>query len=99
MAESLKVGLAGVGTVGTAVIQLLEHERDKLLARCGRPIEVVAVTARSRSKKRAVDLKKLRWAADPLELAALASEKLDHGRADSAQSGKTDFQRLGHGRR
>jgi homoserine dehydrogenase len=70
MAESLKVGLAGLGTVGTAVIQLLERERDKLLARCGRPIEVVAVTARSRSKKRAVDLKKLRWAADPMELAA-----------------------------
>jgi homoserine dehydrogenase len=70
MAESLKVGLAGLGTVGTAVIQLLERERDKLLARCGRPIEVVAVTARSRSKKRAVDLKKLRWAADPTELAA-----------------------------
>jgi len=70
MAESLKVGLAGLGTVGTAVIQLLERERDKLLARCGRPIEVVAVTARSRSKKRAVDLKKLHWAADPVELAA-----------------------------
>jgi homoserine dehydrogenase len=70
MAEPLKVGLAGLGTVGTAVIQLLERERDKLLARCGRPIEVVAVTARSRGKKRAVDLKKLRWAADPVELAA-----------------------------
>jgi homoserine dehydrogenase len=69
MAEPLKVGLAGLGTVGTAVIQLLEHERDKLVARCGRPIEVVAVSARSRGKKRAVDLKKVRWAADPVELA------------------------------
>jgi homoserine dehydrogenase len=69
MAEPLKVGLAGLGTVGTAVIQLLEHERDKLVARCGRPIEVVAVSARSRGKKRAVDLKRVRWAADPLELA------------------------------
>ena len=48
MAEPLKVGLAGLGTVGTAVIELLERERGKLLARCGRPIEVVAVTARSR---------------------------------------------------
>jgi homoserine dehydrogenase len=65
----LKVGLAGLGTVGTAVIQLLEHERHKLVARCGRPIEVVAVSARSRGKKRAVDLKKVRWAADPVELA------------------------------
>ena len=69
MAEPLKVGLAGLGTVGTAVIQLLEHERHKLVARCGRAIEVVAVSARSRGKKRAVDLKKVRWAADPVELA------------------------------
>jgi homoserine dehydrogenase len=69
MAEPLKVGLAGLGTVGTAVIQLLEHERHKLVARCGRPIEVVAVSARSRGKKRAVDLKKVRWAADPVALA------------------------------
>jgi homoserine dehydrogenase len=70
MAEPLKVGLAGLGTVGTAVIDLLERGRDKLLARCGRPIEVVAVSARSRSKKRAIDLKKFRWVADPVALAA-----------------------------
>ena len=70
MAEPLKVGLAGLGTVGTAVIQLLERGRDKLVARCGRPIEVVAVSARSRSKKRDIDLKKFRWVADPAMLAA-----------------------------
>jgi homoserine dehydrogenase len=70
MAEPLKVGLAGLGTVGTAVVQLLERGRDKLVARCGRPIEVVAVSARSRSKKRDIDLKKFRWAADPVALAA-----------------------------
>ena len=70
MPEPLKVGLAGLGTVGTAVVRLLEHERDKLLARCGRPIEVVAICARSRGKKRDIDLKKFRWVADPVELAA-----------------------------
>ena len=70
MAEPLKVGLAGLGTVGTAVVQLLEHERDKLIARCGRPIEVVAISARSRSKKRDIGLKKFRWVADPVALAA-----------------------------
>jgi homoserine dehydrogenase len=69
MAEPLKVGLAGLGTVGTAVVQLLERGRDKLVARCGRPIEVVAVSARSRSKKRDIDLKKFRWVADPAALA------------------------------
>src|SRR6185437_7485857 len=70
MAEPLKIGLAGLGTVGTAVVDLLERGRDKLVARCGRPIEVVAVSARSRSKKRAIDLKKIRWIADPAALAA-----------------------------
>ena len=69
MAESLKVGLAGLGTVGAAVVQLLERGRDKMIARCGRPVEIVAVSARSRSKKRGVDLRKLRWVADPVELA------------------------------
>jgi homoserine dehydrogenase len=66
----LKIGLAGLGTVGTAVVDLLERGRDKLIARCGRPIEVVAVGARSRSKKRSIDLKKFRWIADPAALAA-----------------------------
>src|SRR5579863_4601692 len=69
MAAPLKVGLAGLGTVGAAVVQLLDRGRDKMIARCGRPVEIVAVSARSRSKKRGVDLKKIRWIADPVELA------------------------------
>jgi homoserine dehydrogenase len=70
MAEPLKVGLAGLGTVGAAVVQLLDREREKLVARCGRPVEIVAVSARSRGKRRGVDLKKFRWFADPAKLAA-----------------------------
>ncbi len=69
MTAPLKVGLAGLGTVGTAVVHLLERSRDKLVARCGRPIEIVAICARSRSKKRDIDLRKYRWVADPMELA------------------------------
>jgi homoserine dehydrogenase len=69
MAKPLKVGLAGLGTVGSAVIRLLEEGRDKLLARCGRPIEVVALSARSRGKKRDFDVKKFRWVGDPVALA------------------------------
>jgi homoserine dehydrogenase len=69
MAEPLKVGLAGLGTVGTAVVRLLDQGRDTLIARCGRPIEIVALSARSRSKKRDFDLKKFRWVGDPVALA------------------------------
>jgi homoserine dehydrogenase len=69
MAAPLKVGLAGLGTVGAAVVHLLERGRDKLIARCGRPIEIVAVSARTRGKNRGIDLKKYRWASDPVVLA------------------------------
>jgi homoserine dehydrogenase len=69
MVQPLKVGLAGIGTVGSAVLRLLEEGRDKLIARCGRPIEVVALNARSKSKKRDFDLKAFRWMSDPVALA------------------------------
>ena len=70
MVSPLRVGLAGLGTVGTAVLQLLDQQREALIARCGRPIEVVAVSARVRDKRRARDLSGLRWIDDPVALAA-----------------------------
>ena len=48
MAAPLKLGIAGLGTVGASVVRLVTEQRDALIARCGRPIEVVAVSARSR---------------------------------------------------
>jgi homoserine dehydrogenase len=70
MVASLKVGVAGLGTVGASVVRLIATEGKQLAARCGRPIEVVAVTARSKSKKRDAALKKLRWVDNPKKLAA-----------------------------
>jgi homoserine dehydrogenase len=69
MVPPLRVGLAGLGTVGAAVIKLIETEQASLVARCGRGVEVVAVCARSKGKDRGVDLKKFRWHDDPLKLA------------------------------
>ena len=69
MAEPLKIGVAGVGTVGAALISQIAAQREALTARLGRRIEVVAVTARSKAKKRGADLRKLKWHADPVSLA------------------------------
>ncbi len=44
MTDGLKVGLAGVGTVGGGLVQLLAARGDTLAARAGRPIELVAVS-------------------------------------------------------
>jgi homoserine dehydrogenase len=69
MVAPLKIGLAGLGTVGASVVRLLDQERSVLAARCGRGIEVVAVTARSRKKSRGIDLSRFRWVADARSLA------------------------------
>lgn len=66
----LKVGIAGLGTVGASVLRLLDRQRDALEVRCGRLIKVVAVTAKSRGKDRGFDVSGLRWVDDPVLLAA-----------------------------
>lgn len=69
MVAPLKVGVAGLGTVGSAVVATVREQKAMLAARCGRPIEIVAVCARSKTKKRGVDLRGTRWFSDPLKLA------------------------------
>lgn len=69
MAESLKLGLAGLGTVGAGVIRLLQTNRDLIRARAGRELEIVAVSARDRTKDRGVDLNGLGWEDDMTALA------------------------------
>jgi len=70
MVAPLRVGIAGLGTVGAEVVRLIERQGRTLSARCGRAIRVTAVTARSKTKKRDVDLSGVTWAKGPLELAA-----------------------------
>jgi homoserine dehydrogenase len=68
MVAPLKVGIAGLGTVGSSVIRLIAE--DQLAARSGRTVEVVAVCARDKTKDRGVDLSKMRWFDDPVKLAS-----------------------------
>src|ERR1700754_4417489 len=69
MVTPLRVGIAGLGTVGAEVVRLIESQSRVLAARCGRPLRVTAVTARSKAKKRGLDLNGIAWAKDPVELA------------------------------
>ena len=70
MVAPLKVGIAGLGTVGAEVVRLIETQARTLSARCGRAVRVTAVTARSKAKKRGLDLADVAWAKTPLDLAA-----------------------------
>jgi homoserine dehydrogenase len=69
MVAPLKVGIAGLGTVGAEVVRLIELQARALSSRCGRGVRVVAVTARSKAKKRGLNLSGIAWAKSPLALA------------------------------
>jgi len=69
MVAPLRVGLAGLGTVGAAVLRILAQQHAALAVRCGRPIEVTAVSARSQRKDRGLDLANIRWVSDAVALA------------------------------
>jgi homoserine dehydrogenase len=60
----LRVGIAGLGTVGSGTVKLIREQHALLAQRAGRAIDVVAVSARSRQKNRDIDLAGLRWCDD-----------------------------------
>ena len=64
MAEPLRIALAGLGTVGAGVIRLVEANADLIARRAGRPIRIVAVSARQRHKDRGVDMSPYVWEDD-----------------------------------
>ena len=72
MAEALRVGIAGLGTVGASVARVLSDKAAELTRQCGRPIVVAAVAARDASKDRGVDLSSAKWFVDPVKLAEQA---------------------------
>jgi len=69
MADPIKLGIAGLGTVGVGLIKIIQQNSDMLTARAGRSIEITAVSARSKSKDRGVDLSGYAWEDDAVELA------------------------------
>lgn len=75
MTASLKLGIAGLGTVGSGVVRLIEENGTVLAERTGRPLVVSAVSARDRRKDRGLSLEGVRWYDDPLAMAA--EEDLD----------------------
>ena len=64
----LRVGIAGIGTVGRAVMRRLMRDADLIAARAGRPVIVTAASARDRARAEP-HLGSSRWFADPAALA------------------------------
>ena len=70
MAISLRLGIAGLGTVGAGVLDILAKHGALVAARAGKTIEVTAVSARNKTKNRGHDVSGCKWFDDPVKLAA-----------------------------
>lgn len=69
MTDALRLGVAGLGTVGCSLVQLLDRQKELLERRCGRPIVVTAVSARSRNRDRGISIDTFDWHDDAVSLA------------------------------
>ncbi|AZO29871.1 homoserine dehydrogenase [Mesorhizobium shonense] len=72
MAEALRVGIAGLGTVGASVACVLNEKAAELTRQCGRDIVVTAVSARDPKRDRGVDLSAAKWFDDAAQMAERA---------------------------
>ena len=69
MSEALRVGIAGLGTVGASVLKILRDKGEMLTRQCGKEIVVTAVSARDPKRDRGVDFSSATWFDDPVALA------------------------------
>jgi homoserine dehydrogenase len=69
MKDDLNIGVAGLGTVGSGLVRLIQQQQELLARRCGRGLNITAVSARDRNKDRGVNLEDYTWYDDPVALA------------------------------
>jgi len=69
MNAPLRLGVAGLGNVGSSLVRLLARHGNDLAVRTGRSIAIAAVSARDRRRDRGVDLSAFTWFDDPVALA------------------------------
>ncbi len=65
----LRLGIAGLGTVGVGVVKIVRQKASLLAQRTGRAVVISAVSARARDKDRGVSLSNYAWEDDPVALA------------------------------
>jgi homoserine dehydrogenase len=69
MTAPLRIGIAGLGTVGSSVVHILRDHTVLLEARSGRALTLHAASVRDIKKKRSIDMSTMKLVDDPLMLA------------------------------
>lgn len=66
--KPVKVGLLGLGTVGTGVVRIVEGHQEDLSSQVGSPIVIEKVAVKSLDKKRNIEIDRSKLTEDPWEV-------------------------------
>lgn len=66
--KPVKVGLLGLGTVGTGVVRIVEGHQEDLSSQVGSPIVIEKVAVKSMDKKRSIEIDRSKLTEDPWEV-------------------------------
>ena len=70
MNNPLRIGIAGLGTVGLGVIKILIENQKSINLKCGREIQIYCVSAKNKNIDRGLDISQIEWFDDPVEMAS-----------------------------
>ncbi|WP_100402698.1 homoserine dehydrogenase [Bacillus sp. FJAT-42315] len=68
MKDNVKVGLLGLGTVGTGVVKMIQHHQEQLVHQVGCPVSIKKVLVKNIEKSRDVELDRTLLTTDPYEV-------------------------------
>ena len=69
--NKLNICIAGLGNVGSSLIKSIENNSDLILNKTSIEIKIIAISAKSKNKKRNIDINNYQWFDNPLDMALL----------------------------
>jgi homoserine dehydrogenase len=66
--KPIKVGLLGLGTVGTGVVRIVEGHQEDLISQVGSPVVIERIAVRTMDKPRAIDIASSKLTEDPWDV-------------------------------
>ena len=75
--KKLKICIAGLGNVGSSVVNLIENNSSYVETKSHINLEIIGLSAKNINKQRSFDIKKYKWAEKPIDLLNINDEKPD----------------------
>jgi len=75
--KKLKICIAGLGNVGSSVVNLIENNSSYVETKSHINLEIIGLSAKNINKQRSFDIKKYKWAEKPIDLLNINYEKPD----------------------